>query len=388
MTIEIPVWSTALPTRVFAGASIGRTSKRLKLALLRCRGEGRQLRVLAVDALTLPPIDNNGRLIADAVERALRMLAERSDVPLEAVDCFALEGVAPASALGLVEALLAERTGLTIVSNFALRDIAAGGRGGPLSPVPDWFLFRSPRLHRLLVHLGSGLRTTFIEAGSSPSEVVVFDAGPCCRFLDELTRQLSRGRHAYDPNGRFAVQGKHRDGLIRQWSSHPFLLRPVPRFLDGNEFSGGFLDSSLTLARENHYSARDVLCSASQFVIQNLEEAVQRVLPAGVEIDEVWVNGGGIRNGFLWRLLQDAFGRKPVRRSDDLGFPSEARRATHAALLGFCMMENIPGSVVSASGATAPRVLGQITPGDRMHWDRWVCHVADRFDEEVSRQAA
>jgi hypothetical protein len=74
--------------------------------------------------------------------------------------------------------------------------------------------------------------------------------------------------------------------------------------------------------------------------------------------------------------------RCPLVSSDDLNVPSETARAIQAAMLSYCLMENLPGNVPVFTGALAPRVLGTIVPGDERHWDRWVCTVADRFDLE------
>jgi anhydro-N-acetylmuramic acid kinase len=202
-----------------------------------------------------------------------------------------------------------------------------------------------------------------------------------------LVSELSQGRHPFDPSGHFAVQGRICEELISKWSSHPFLLRPPPKFLDGAAFTAEICPSSLLFARDKRLSARDVLCSANQFVVRNLQEAIHRFVPQSQSIDEVWVSGGGSWNGFLWKLLADGLAPIPVARTDEAGVPAEARRAIHAALLAFFTMENLPANIPVLSGAAHQRVLGQITPGSRENWDRWVCNLADCF-ELVSEQAA
>ncbi|MGL4465029.1 MAG: anhydro-N-acetylmuramic acid kinase, partial [Planctomycetia bacterium] len=290
MIHEPSVWNSE-PPRLFAGVGVGRRSQRLKAALVHGHGEGLGFRVRSAEALTAPlpegllegRLDADGRRPIDALAAAfastLHDLAGRAGAAVDAIECVgvdtsdALAGF-PAARLA---AGVAELTGLTVAAGFGDADQAAGGAGAPLSPLPDWLLFRSPRLSRLLVHLGSTLQLTLLRPGAPPSAMLAYDVGPCCEFLDGLARDLSQGRYPYDPGGQFAVQGRLSEPLLAQWKSHPFLLRKPPRTLDPVEFGEPFRQASLAFAREQKLTADDVLCTANHFVVRNLRDAVQRL---------------------------------------------------------------------------------------------------------------
>lgn len=385
MALEGSGWEA--PTRALAGAGIGGRTGRLETALLRCRGRGLAMRCLGVDAVTLPPPPARTAGLADAVSDAVISLAKNCQVPLDALDVLGLDGLPSTGASVEVAAILARRTGVTTVTAFELADRACGGRGTPLSLMPDWFLHHASDRGRLMVHLGLSLRMSWLPAGKLPADSVCFDAGPCCGFLDGLVQDLSQGRYAFDPGGHFAVQGRSADELIRQWQSHPFLVSIPPKFLAPDDFGEPFRQASFALARELGLSARDVLCSASHFVVRNCLDALDRFLLPRVRIDEVWASGGGCSNGFLWRLLIDGLKPLPILRTDSVGIPLDARRAIHAALLGYCTMENLPGNVASVTGAGQPCILGQICPGSASNWDRFVGNLADRFAIQERRAA-
>lgn len=373
--------------RHWAGVGFGPRSGRLKLALVRGCGAGWNTRILAAEALTLPPPEWESGTLVDIIDARVRELCEQSEIAIDEVETLGLDGVPNRERAAPLAVDIAERTGITVVSDCALRDRAAGGRGRPLSVALDWLLWRSPRVNRLLVHLSSAVEVAYLPAGIAEPRVVPFDAVPCADFLDRFARALSQDTFPFDPGGHFAVQGRPHEPLIESWISHPYLLRPPPKTLTDADFSDSLCQDSLAFARERRLSAADVLCSANHFVARAAREAVNRWLPVGARIDEIWVSGGGVRNGLLWKLMREGFAPTPFARCDDAGLPGEARPALHAALLAFLTMEHLPGNVPSATGAKAERVLGQITPGSRQNWDRWVCNVADRLAEPQLRAA-
>ena len=385
--LESGVWRTDHTSRVMAGVSVGRRSGRLKAVLLHARGEGWDLTLDGAEVLTAPPSAGSSRKLGSAMADILLELAKRAEVPLPNIDVVGVHQIPPGSDGSDVATELAHRTGLTVVWGVedCLRQV---GGVGPLSVVADWLTFRHRRLHRLLLDIGPTLRLTDLPPGRGCVAVSCFDVGPGCDFLDRLTHELSHGRLPYDPSGHFAVQGTLSDPLLSQWLSHPFLLQVPPRFLEADAFDESFYQSSFTLARELSLSARDVLCTANQYLAQNFRDALRRFLPPRFQPDEVVVRGGGSWNGFLWKLMQDALPEARWIRSDELGLPTEAHQAMIGCLMGYAVLEGLgalPWPFRWGNGQW--RLQGHLTPGSAEHWARWVCHLADSLEWADQRAA-
>ncbi|MDB5297410.1 MAG: anhydro-N-acetylmuramic acid kinase, partial [Phycisphaerales bacterium] len=77
---------------------------------------------------------------------------------------------------------------------------------------------------------------------------------------------------------------------------------------------------------------------------------------------ELVVSGGGAKNATLMALLRQATGGLPVRTTDELGVPGDAKEAIAFALLAAATLDGLPGNVPSATGASRAVVLGSVTP--------------------------
>ena len=97
-------------------------------------------------------------------------------------------------------AVLAERFGVRVVSNFRARDVAAGGQGAPLVPMADVLLFASPAAPRVLLNLGGMANLTYVPRRAQEDGVLAFDTGPGVAMIDGVARLVDR-RRSYDRDG-------------------------------------------------------------------------------------------------------------------------------------------------------------------------------------------
>src|SRR5207247_2646802 len=75
-------------------------------------------------------------------------------------------------------AVIAERVGVRVVSDFRSRDVAAGGQGAPLVPLADVVLFGHAEHGRLLLNLGGMANVTFAPRRGVTGGAVAFGTGP------------------------------------------------------------------------------------------------------------------------------------------------------------------------------------------------------------------
>ncbi|MEP6550050.1 MAG: anhydro-N-acetylmuramic acid kinase, partial [Gemmatimonadales bacterium] len=98
-------------------------------------------------------------------------------------------------------AVIAERTGIQVISDFRVRDVAAGGQGAPLVPMADAMLFSSPADWRGLQNLGGIGNVTVVPPLGQIDGVRAFDTGPGVAVIDAVTRTL-RPELPYDVDGK------------------------------------------------------------------------------------------------------------------------------------------------------------------------------------------
>jgi anhydro-N-acetylmuramic acid kinase len=395
--------------RWIIGLASGSSIDGVDAALLELTGIGLDLRVRLIQALHQPyggelrdllrsavgPAPGEARqfallhrLLGETFAAAARQVADRASFSLSRLQCIGCpahtvwhetEGRFPATlALGM-SAVVAERTGVTTVSDFRARDLVAGGQGVPLGALADYLLFRHPSEERVLIHLGGVARVVCLPADCRIHQVTGFEAGPCNGLLDALMRQLTGGREAYDAGGKHAVQGRCIDALLQRWLAHPYLQKRPPKSLPRQTFGEIFAAQAVEQARQMQWPLHDLLCTATHFVAHGITGAVLRHLPPGRRPRRFLLSGGGTRNGLLWRLLEQQLGGVQLERSEQHGVPGDARKAVTFGTLAALTLDGVPANVPSATGAAGSRLLGSLTPGSPANWARCLAWMASQL---------
>lgn len=250
---------------------------------------------------------------------------------------------------------LAQRFGCPVVSDFRIRDMAAGGLGAPLVPYTEFLLYRSETEDVALQNIGGIGNITLLPAGCSLDQVTAFDTGPGNMVMDALTAILTDGAASYDDGGRLAASGTVIESLL-QWMLDDPYLRKAPPKTTGREYYGSAYVQRLLA--QGDYPIVDILATATRFTAESIAVSLRRFadnLPA-----RLVVGGGGSRNPTLLGFLQEALPEVKVQTQEDLGLDSDAKEAVAFAILANEALFAIPNNAPSATGAKSPVVMGRI----------------------------
>ena len=291
-------------------------------------------------------------------------LCRRARVPPESVDLIGSHGqtirhlpiprkegdLEVASTLQIGEpAVIAERTGITTVANFRTRDVAAGGQGAPLTPLPHYVIFRDAKKGRVVVNLGGIANITAIPAGGAPAQVVAFDTGPGNVLLDLAAFRVTSGQTDYDANGELAAAGRVSEELLRSLLAHPFIKKSPPKSTGREDFGPGFLEE--VLRKASSLAPPDLMATLTAFTAEAVAVNLREFVLPRMAIDEVVLTGGGARNPVLRKMVADRLAPAAPVDPDALGFPGRAIEAAAFAFLAFLTWHGRAGNLPAATGA-------------------------------------
>ena len=175
--------------------------------------------------------------------------------------------------------VIAERLGCPVVSDFRVRDMAAGGLGAPLVPYTEYLLYRDAQRTVGLQNIGGIGNITVLPKGCSLNDVFAFDTGPGNMVMDALAARLTEGKARFDDGGRLAAQGTVNAGLLAWMMQDPYLSAPPPKTTGREVYGAAYVDALCAHARTLGVSLRDTLSTATRFTAECIREGVERFCP-------------------------------------------------------------------------------------------------------------
>jgi hypothetical protein len=233
---------------------------------------------------------------------------------------------------------LAELCGISVIDNFPAADLASGGTGTPLSPLP-WWLLAADRNRRI---------------------------AKCERWILQIDRETtllriptSDGLDAELPDLQL---WQLEDNRFVSWV-HVHTTKPVDE------------SKAQTSVRESEYLTKSLTDALEHFFRSTARAAKNDLVCCFSEIEK---NRNAVeqRNSSL-RQLSTQFPELSVSEVSELGFTSEGHHAVIAAMLGLMHIDQMPANVPWLTGADGQRILGRLTLGRPSSWRQLIRAMAD-----------
>jgi len=306
-----------------------------------------------------------GNALALAYAEAIDQLLKKSDLKASDITAIGAHGqtIRHQPHLGdmaythqtLNAALLAEKTGIDVISDFRSRDLAAGGHGAPLVPAFHAQQFVEDK-NLAILNIGGIANLTLLPKNG---QVTGFDCGPGNMLMDAWIHEHQG--NAFDENGSWALQGKVNEELLKKMLSDAFFVKAPPKSTGRDDFHLAWLQEKM--GGEN-FLAEDVQATLLHLTTHSALEALARHAP---QTQKLIVCGGGARNNALMNLLKvkaQHFLKQPleITTSESSGIDPQLVEGLAFAWLAWAHKEKRPANLPAVTGAKGPRILGAYYP--------------------------
>lgn len=235
-------------------------------------------------------------------------------------------------------AVIAAKTGITVVSDFRTTDVALGGQGAPLVPIGDKLLFGD---YDACLNLGGFSNISFDRNGKRAA----FDIAPCNMPLNRVAAELGVD---YDENGLIAQSGELNVALLNELNRLDYYALKGAKSLSYEWFEYHFWP----LLQKYDIEAKDKL----RTVTEHIACQINTVLTC-MNGETVLTTGGGAKNKFLLKRLTEMSSKKviiPDERTVDF------KEAIVFAFLGLLRVRGEINCLKEVTGASADSCSGAL----------------------------
>ncbi len=243
--------------------------------------------------------------------------------------------------------MLADLTGIKVVSQFRTADVRAGGQGAPLVPVYHAALCAEMEKPVAVLNIGGVSNLTWIGANG---EMLAFDTGPGNAPVNDWVFRHA-GMHM-DYNGKLAISGKVNEHILSSLMKHKYFAMYPPKSIDRNIFNE-------KLEHLEGLSLEDGAATATAFAAEAIAYSISFFLPEPPK--SLIICGGGANNPTLVRFIRSRLPEIEVKTSRDVGWNCDAIEAQAFAYLAVRRLGGMPITFPSTTGVPEPLPGGEIS---------------------------
>ena len=311
-----------------------------------------------------------GQLYMEACTRLCRV----AGIPFEKVDLIGSHGqtvyhqpqkerylgreVATTYQLGDVS-ILCEEIGAPVVSDFRVRDMAAGGQGAPLVPYTEYLLYRKKDEDVALQNIGGMGNVTFLPGGGQMSQLIAFDTGPGNVLIDAVVAKISDGKVRYDDGGRMAAEGHVSKELLRWLMDDGYLRQAPPKTTGREKYDLSYQQKLYQKANSLGVMEYDLLATVTRYTAETIAYALRNHLPRLPQT--LVLGGGGSYNQTLVSQIRELLPEVQVVCNEKLGWNGDAKEAVAFAILANETIHGQCNNAPAATGALHPVIMGKIS---------------------------
>ena len=256
---------------------------------------------------------------------------------------------------------LAVATGISVISDFRQKHIAAGGEGAPLAVYGDYLLFSSHSENRLLMNIGGIANFTWLPASQNAQAVFSSDIGPGNTMMDAYM-QRHFNQH-YDADAAVAGSGKVSEPLLAALKHNDFFQLKFPKTTGPEVFNLAYLEQAQKNSGTEALNHADVMATLNRFTADMIISAIAQTT-AQLDKFVIYASGGGIHNPLLMQQLKKALPDIPIKTTGKLGINPDAKEAVLFAVLANECVAGGKNSMSNAREGIPGVTMGKISFAD------------------------
>lgn len=226
---------------------------------------------------------------------------------------------------------LAVKTGITTISDFRQKHIAAGGEGAPLAVYGDYLIFGKQGENRILLNIGGIANFTYLPANMDSTRVFSTDTGTGNTLMDTYIQQNFSGRY-FDDQSAVAREGKIVEELLEALKENDFFKKNFPKTTGPELFNLSYIENAKLKAGITQLSHGDMMATLNRFSADTITDAI-KTCSSELSNVVIYTSGGGMHNPLLMENIRQQLPGYTFKTTDSLGINPDAKEAVLFAVL-------------------------------------------------------